>query len=119
MSWKNTRVSSAPGWSPVVAPQIAIVPPGRTDLTEWPQVAAPTDSMTASTLRGRRAPDSNAASAPSSIALARLASEREVTNTSSPAAWASWIAAVDTPPPAPWTRIVSPGLTFAAVNTSE
>ena len=36
MSWKNTRVSSAPGWSPVVAPQIAIVPPGRTERTECP-----------------------------------------------------------------------------------
>ena len=46
------RVSSAPGWSPVVAPQMAMVPPGRTDLTEWLQVAAPTDSMTASTLCG-------------------------------------------------------------------
>lgn len=49
------RVSSAPGWSPVVAPQMAMVPPGRTDLTEWLQVAAPTDSMTASTLCGSRA----------------------------------------------------------------
>ena len=34
MSWKNSRVSSAPGWSPVVAPQMAMVPPGRTDRTE-------------------------------------------------------------------------------------
>ncbi len=41
MSWKNSRVSSAPGWSPVVAPQMAMVPPGRTDRTEWPHVAAP------------------------------------------------------------------------------
>lgn len=44
------------GWSPVVAPQMAMVPPGRTDRTEWPHVAAPTDSITASTLRGNRAP---------------------------------------------------------------
>ena len=41
--------------SPVVAPQMAMVPPGRTDFIEWLQVAAPTDSITASTLRGRRA----------------------------------------------------------------
>ena len=34
ISWKKILVSSAPGWSPVVAPQMAIVPPGRTDLTE-------------------------------------------------------------------------------------
>ena len=38
MSWKNSRVSSAPGWSPVVAPQMAMVPPGRTDFIEWLQV---------------------------------------------------------------------------------
>src|SRR4051794_30498757 len=61
----------------------------------------PTVSMTASTRSGSRAPDSNAWSAPSSTALARLASSRPVTHIRYPAADPSATSAVDTPPPAP------------------
>ncbi len=104
MSWKNTRVSSAPGWSPLVAPHVTTVPPGRTDLIEWLHVAEPIESSTASTLCGRRTPGSNVACAPSAAARPRLAALREVTNTASPAAGASIGAAVETPPPAPADR---------------
>ena len=85
------------------------VPPGRSDLTECDQVAAPTVSITASTRCGSRAPDSNASTAPSSTARFRLASSRLVAKTRSPAALPSTIAAVATPPPAPCTSTESPG----------
>ncbi len=53
---KNTRWSSAEGAWPVVAPDTTTVPPGRSARNEWPQVASPTVSMTASTRSGSRAP---------------------------------------------------------------
>jgi hypothetical protein len=46
-----------------------------------------------------------------------LASDRLVANTVSPAAWASAIAAVATPPPAPCTSARSPGRTPARENS--
>ncbi len=57
---KNTRLSSAGGASPEVAPVTTSVPPGFSDLIECAQVALPTVSITASTRSGSRAPDSNA-----------------------------------------------------------
>ncbi len=49
------RVSSAcEGRSPLVAPEMTSVPPGRSDLMLCDQVAAPTVSMTASTRCGSR-----------------------------------------------------------------
>ena len=39
---------------PEVCPEVTIRPPGRSDLTEWPQVASPTVSMTPSTFSGSR-----------------------------------------------------------------
>ena len=57
-SWvKNTRVSSASGASPLVAPAITIRPPGLSDRTECAQVACPTVSITTSTRSGSLAPD--------------------------------------------------------------
>ena len=85
------------------------MPPGFSDLIECDQVALPTVSNAASTRSGRRAPDSNVASAPSSAASARLSSDRPVTQTRMPAALPSWTSAVDTPPDAPCTSIVWPG----------
>ena len=80
------RVSSAlSGLEPEVAPQITRVPPGRSDLTECDQVAAPTVSMTASTLSGTRSPVGTARCAPISSAWARFASSRLVAYTRSPA----------------------------------
>ena len=56
-SWvKKTRVSSAGGASPLVAPAITIRPPGLSDRTECAQVACPTVSMTTSTRSGSLAP---------------------------------------------------------------
>ena len=69
---KNTRVSSAGGAAPVVAPATTTDPPGLSDLIEWLQVAAPTVSITRSTRSGRRAPASKTASAPSSSAWTRF-----------------------------------------------
>ena len=78
-SWvKNTRVSSAGGASPLVAPQITMRPPGLSDRTECAQVAWPTVSMTTSTRSGSLAPAGNAWSAPSLTARSRLASLRLV-----------------------------------------
>ena len=115
-SWrKKIRVSSASSsCGPEVVPEVMIRPPGRSERTECDQVAFPTVSMTASAFSGSRSPDSNAAWAPISSALARLASSRLVTSTRSPAARPSTIAAVATPPPAPCTSTVSPGLQLAA-----
>ena len=73
--------------------------------------------MTASAFSGSRSPDSNAAWAPISSALARLVSSRLVTSTRSPAARPSTIAAVATPPPAPCTSTVSPGLSSPRVKS--
>ena len=85
------------------------VPPGRSDLSECDQVAAPTVSITASTRSGSRAPDSKTSCAPSSSARARLASSRLVAQTRSPRGAAERDRAVATPPPAPCTSTVSPG----------
>ena len=114
---KNTRVSPAGGSAPLVAPEITSVPPGFNAFSECSQVAAPTVSITASTRSGSRAPGSNASSAPSSTARARLDSERLVAHTRRPAARPNTISAVATPPPAPWTRTVAPGATPARVNS--
>ena len=57
---KKTRDRSAGGWDPEVAPATTMRPPGRSDLRECDQVAAPTVSQTTSTRSGSRAPDSNA-----------------------------------------------------------
>ena len=62
------------------------MPPGRSDLSECDQVAAPTVSITASTRSGSRAPDSNAASAPSSTARSPLGLVAAGDPTRSPAA---------------------------------
>ncbi len=93
------------------------VPPGFSERTEWPQVASPTVSITASTRSGSRAPVSNAWSAPSESACARLSSERLVTHIRTPAAAPSTVSAVATPPPAPWTSTVIPGTTPPRVNS--
>jgi hypothetical protein len=114
---KKTRFSSAGGTPPLVAPQITIVPPGRSARSEWAQVASPTVSMTASTRSGSRAPAGNAWSAPSSMARSRLASLRLVAQTRYPPARPSRMSAVATPPPAPWTRIVAPGSRPALANS--
>jgi hypothetical protein len=80
-SWvKNTRLSSAPGLNPVVAPDVTTTPPGLSDLMLCDQVASPTVSMTPSTRSGSRAPVSNACSAPSASAAARFSSLRPVTH---------------------------------------
>src|ERR1700722_13973864 len=85
---KQSRVSSAGGASPLVAPQITIRPPGRSDRTECAQVACPTVSITTSTRSGSRAPVSKAWSAPSLTARSRLASVRLVAPNRPPAAGA-------------------------------
>ncbi len=74
-------MSSAGGFIPLVAPHTTIRPPGRSDLSEWSQVASPTLSITASTRSGSRAPGSNAAAAPSATARSRRSGERLVTHT--------------------------------------
>ena len=103
------RVSNASSRSaPDVVPEVTTTPPGRSDRIECAQVALPTVSMTASTVRGRRSLDSNTSCAPNSSARARLASSRLVARTRNPPARANAISAVDTPPPAPWMRTVSP-----------
>ena len=114
---KNTRVSSAGEASPDVAPDTTSLPPGLSERTEWPQVALPTVSITASTRSGSRAPASKAWSAPSVSASARLASERLVTHIRTPAALPSTVRAVATPPPAPWTSTVIPGVTRPRVKS--
>ena len=112
MTWsclKKILVSSAfAGASPLVAPQMTIRPPGRSELTEWDQVAAPTVSMTASTRSGSRAPDSKAWAAPRARAASPLAASRLVTHIRNPAALPNCTSAVATPPDAPWTSTVSP-----------
>ena len=88
---KKILVSSAlAGASPEVAPEMTTVPPGRRLFTECDQVAAPTVSITASTRSGRRAPLSNARSAPSATACSPLAASRLVTHIRMPAAVPSW-----------------------------
>ena len=116
-SWKKTRVSSAGGASPDVAPQTSTEPPGRTERIEWAHVAWPTDSSTASTRAGRRAPVSTAPAAPSATARSRFSAERDVTQTSRPAAAPSVTAAVASPPPAPCTSTRSPGVSPPAVKS--
>jgi hypothetical protein len=59
---------------------------------------------------GEPLPTSNAASAPSSSAAARFAADRLVTHIRKPAAEPMATSAVDTPPPAPWTNTVAPGV---------
>jgi hypothetical protein len=103
---KKIRLSSAPGLKPVVAPEMTITPPGFSDLTLCDQVASPTVSITPSTRPGRRAPVSNAWSAPIATAAARFSSVRPVTHIRKPAARPSTISAVATPPLAPCTRTV-------------
>jgi hypothetical protein len=62
---------------------------------------------------GQSSLESNAPTAPSSIARARLASSRDVTYTTAPWRIASASAAVLTPPPMPTISTVSPGATRA------
>ena len=88
---------------------MTIRPPGLSDFTECAQVASPTVSITASTRSGSRAPDANAACAPSASADACLASVRAVAYTRRPAARAIVMHAVATPPDAPCTSTVWPG----------
>ena len=116
-SRKKIRWSSAGLASPDVAPATTIVPPGRSERTEWDHVAAPTVSITASTRRGRRAPGSTARTAPREIARSRLAASRLVAKTSMPVAAARAIAADATPPPTPCTSTLSPGETRALVKS--
>src|SRR2546422_448605 len=54
-------------------------------------------------------------SAPSAFAFSSFASLELVVKTVHPASFATWIAAVETPEPAPRMRTSSPGLTFARV----
>ena len=68
------------GASPDVAPEMTIVPPGLSELTECDQVAAPTVSMTASTRSGSRSPEAKTRSAPISRARSPRASSRDVTH---------------------------------------
>ena len=103
---KKTRLSSAPGLKPVVAPEVTRTPPGLSDLMLCDQVASPTVSITPSTRSGSRAPLSKAWSAPRASAAVRFSSLRPVTQTRKPAARPSAISAVATPPLAPCTRIV-------------
>jgi hypothetical protein len=82
---------------------MTIRPPGLSDFAECEYVASPTVSITASTRSGSRAPDAKASCAPSSSALACLASVRAVAYTWKPAARAIEMQAVATPPLAPCT----------------
>ena len=102
---------------PLVAPETTSLPPGLSARIECFQVASPTVSSTASTRSGRRAPVSKAAAAPSSSARSRFASVRLVTQTVSPAAVPSLIAALATPPVAPWTSTVCPGARSPVTNS--
>src|SRR3972149_6081181 len=56
-------------------------------------------------------------SAPRAFAFRSFSSLELVTKTVHPASFATWIAAVDTPEPAPRTRTSSPGRTFARVTS--
>src|SRR3972149_4428458 len=56
-------------------------------------------------------------SAPRAFAFRSFSSLELVTKTVHPASLATWIAAVDTPDPAPSTRTSSPGRTFARVTS--
>ena len=114
---KNTRWSSADGAKPLVPPETTSVPPGRSARSECFHVASPTVSSTASTRSGSRAPLSNASWAPSSTARSPFAASRDVTHTRRPAWRASTVAALATPPPAPWISTVSPGCTPALTNS--
>jgi hypothetical protein len=100
-----------------VEPETTSVPPGRRARSECFQVASPTVSITASTRSGSLAPLSNAWWAPSSTAFSPLAASRLVTHTRRPAWRARTIAALATPPPAPWISTVSPGRTAAFTNS--
>src|SRR5690606_8534384 len=115
---KNTRLRSADGAGPLVAPATATTPPGRNERSECCQVASPTVSTTTST-GGTRVPVSTASCAPISRARSSFSGEREVTVTCSPAARASTVAAVATPPPAPCTSTRWPGCAWAAENSSR
>ena len=97
-------------------------PPSASDRIDSLSVAGPTCSKTTSTpspVTSRTAApkpeESNVASAPSSIARARLASERLVANTRAPMCRAMAIAATATPAPAPTTSTVSSGRRRARV----
>ena len=93
---------------PLVAPETTTVPPGRSERSECAHVASPTVSITASTRAGQPRARLERRVGAELDGAARLASSRLVTHTWKPIASASWIAAVATPPPAPWMSTVSP-----------
>ena len=99
-------------------------PPGAIERSDSAIVAGPTCSKTTSTpspvasLTAALNPvDSNTASAPSSCARLRLASDRLVARTRAPMWRAIWVAATATPAPAPITSTVSSGWSFARVTS--
>ena len=116
-SWRqNMRARSADGSGPVVAPATTTVPPGRKDLSEWSHVALPdgfhhcVDPLGQPTARldGR---DGAELQRPGPLFLAPA---RDVDGEAR--SWPSRIAAVATPPPAPWTSTDWPGRNAARVN---
>ena len=99
------------GFGPLVVRETTSVPPGRSDLIECDQVAAPTVSMTASTRSGSRA------SALEHLVRAELERPRALLLVTAGGAdpqarrpGRARSSAVATPPPAPCTSTVSPGL---------
>ena len=100
-----------------MAPATTIRPAWLSDFIEWAQVASPTVSITTSTRRASRPPDSTPSWAPSWRAFSRASSLRDVTVTWAPAWAASVMAAVETPPLAPWISTRSPGRSLALVKS--
>ena len=93
-----------------MAPQTTIRAPGAEHFIECSNVGAPTDSITTPTRSGIRAPGSSAV-APRAATRSRFHASRLVAYTRLPIATASTTAAVDTPPPAPWTSTASASAT--------
>src|SRR6266852_699134 len=108
--------------TPEVDPHVTMRPAIASERIDSSSVAGPTCSNTTSTpslVTSRTAllklVESNAASAPSSSARFRFASERLVTSTRAPRCFAIWMAATATPAPAPITSTVSPARNCARV----
>src|SRR6202011_6276618 len=105
---QKSRLRSAGGLGPLVAPATTTHPPWRTARRLVPHVASPTVSITASTplpaVKWRIAfaaslPASTVSRAPNFWAILSFGSERDDAITLMPAAVASATAAVPTPPP--------------------
>ena len=85
-----------------------------------PRFGAPTSSRTTSNGPCSSKPSgSSTSSAPSCATASRASGLRTVAVTCAPTAWASWTAAVPTPPAAPWTSSRSPGRSRAWVKSAS